>query len=1019
MVIRARVHLVLVHGLFSSAKVWKTFHGLITTDPELSDWVTVHCFEYDSPLVRLRPDRRVAETDDVADQLGTFLETDLADADRIVLVTHSQGGLIVQRFLARKLWNGSGGELARIKHFTMFACPNTGSGFFLTVRKGLKLWRNPQEQQLRPFDRAVTEAQRTVLASVVHAREYNDQECPIPVRAYGGSADAIVPPAVAHGIFPKGGVITADHFSIIQPGARSAASYKAVRRALLETAQATPPEAEKAETPAVVTGPAPLTSPAARSCSTAETAGLPSLPPPAVGQPDLAPFPPPPYGQLEGQLKGRDRQSLVASLLSGQVRQRVHVLAGLGGTGKSRVALEVADRAQRAGHRVWWVPVPELSLRMRMMACDLGAPSVTVERARQLGTAIELVWKLLNDCPDPWLLIFDNADDPARLGPRDGPVSDGGGWLRTPQSDKGTVLVTSRVRRQQTWGNWCSIHHISPLNENDGGSLLLEHTRGVGGTNEDARRLSRQLGGLPLALRRAADVIKAVSESRISLDGDIQDFEAFRRTVAARVEASVDQAGPHQDGSGQPGAGRAGPDLSELLGREIVQKVCGIAMDLLSERELAHSAVLLKVFSLLSPAPIPYRTLLNGPALAQSPLFPGATMARTGAALAGLEEFGLVDAHEREGVTQRDLAHVLTLHPVVHGVLREDDEVRERSADFYGLAVQMVLSATRPCDPDHPVNWPLWATLAPHALEVSRACLLGDFKPSDRTVRSDALELARLTARYLIAQGLTAPAYDIVRPLIERCSSFGFDSDDREILGLRHEQGRVHLYQEQLTRAEQVLEAVVRARTRIFGQDDTHTLASRYKLACAVNEQEGRQAEAEVMLRSILEAENVVHGPEHFDTVVVRHTLARTNLALGRPDVVAEEARQILDISRRHHWPSSTPEILRVRETLTHALLHQGHTEEAEQVICEALRDASQPRDSHLVMRLRYTFALVLLGMRGRTADGVNELKALVHELDRPAAASQTSAQSNERQIGELAKSLLERLHRELLALES
>ncbi|MFJ9929990.1 esterase/lipase family protein [Streptomyces misionensis] len=86
-----RVHLVLVHGLFSSAKVWRAFETLIADDPELAGLVSVHPFEYDSPLGRLRPDRRVAETDDIADQLGTFLETELADAERIVLVTHSQG----------------------------------------------------------------------------------------------------------------------------------------------------------------------------------------------------------------------------------------------------------------------------------------------------------------------------------------------------------------------------------------------------------------------------------------------------------------------------------------------------------------------------------------------------------------------------------------------------------------------------------------------------------------------------------------------------------------------------------------------------------------------------------------------------------------------------------------------------------------------------------------------------------------------------------------------------------------
>ncbi|MGW5422003.1 tetratricopeptide repeat protein [Streptomyces sp. NPDC003943] len=970
-----RVHLVLVHGLFSSAKVWQAFTALVEADPELAGWVSVHPFEYDSPFVRLRPDRRVAETDDVADQLGTFLETELAEAERIVLVTHSQGGLVVQRFLARKLWNGEGRELARIRHFTMFACPNTGSGFFLTVRKALKLWNNPQEQQLRPFDRAVTEAQRTVLSAVVHAREYGAQECPIPVRAYGGSADDIVPPVVARGVFPKGGVVTADHFSIVQPADRAAPSYRAVRQALLEAAAEPAQAALPADSaPAPVPVPLPLTEPLPAPAAPAVTdpsADTTSQPPPAAEDPDLAPFPPPPYAKLaDGQLKGKDRLSLVAYLLSDEARRQVHVIAGLGGSGKSRVALEAADRAVRAGYRVWWVSTPELSLRMRMIARDLGAPSITVERSWLVGTAMDLVWTLLDECPDPWLLIVDNADDPERLGPPDGPVANGTGWLRTPKNPQGTVIVTSRVRSKQEWGEAVRVHQVLPLDENDGASMLLERTGGIGGTNEDARRLAQQLGGLPLALRGAADVIRAVHESRISLDSDIRDFESFRRAVAPGGDDVPD---------------RDGPQLTELLGREIVENVCGIALDLLTEHRLPHAPTLLKVFACLSIAPVPYRSLLAGPALAQSPLFPGAGSLRT--ALEGLERLGLVDAYEREGVADRDLAGVLTLHPVVHGVMREDEEVRGRPADYYGLALRMLMSATHLRNPDHPANWPLWAALAPHTLEVSRTCLLGDLKLSDRTVRTEALELARLTARYLIATGLLGPAYALVFPLIERCASYGFDPDDREILGLRHEQGRIYLDREQLHQAERVLGLVVAARTRILGEDHADTLASRHKLARAINEQAGREGEAEVLLRSIVEAENEVRGPEHYDTLVVRHTLARTVLALGAHREAETEARQILDISRRNQWPPATPEILRVRETLTHALLRQNRAEEAERMIAGALRDASQPQDSHLVMRLRYTYVLTLLGIRGRTPEAVNALRALVRDLDRVVAS--------------------------------
>ncbi|MYS34371.1 hypothetical protein K388_06417 [Streptomyces sp. KhCrAH-43] len=1010
--VSTRVDLVLVHGLFSSAKVWKAFEALIADDPELAGWVSVHTFQYDSPLVRLRPDRRVAETDDIADQLGTFLSDGLPHAERIVLVTHSQGGLVVQRFLARKLWHGEGRELSRIKHFTMFACPNTGSGFFLTVRKYLPLWRNPQERQLRPFDRAVTEAQRTVLSSVVHARAHSDQECPIPVLAYGGTADDVVPPVVARGVFPKGGVVTADHFSIVQPADRDAAAYQAVRRALLKVAEEARREQEEqaaagrgqggAATPEAAprpTGEAGRTpAPGAGEALDSEEAldsGPQDVPRPRPGPavpaapalPDFVAFPPPPFGQLaDGQLKGKDRLALVAHLLSEESRQQVHVVAGLGGSGKSRIALEAADRGRRAGYRVWWVSVPELSQRMPMLARDLGAPSITVERAWLVGTAMDLVWTLLDACPDPWLLIFDNADDPERLGPPDGPVSLGSGWLRTPKSARGTVLVTSRVRSRNAWGAAARIHQVLPLDEDDGASMLLERTGGLGGTNEDARRLSRQLGGLPLALRQAADVIKAVHESRIRLDSDIRDFDTFRRVVEPDACAA---------------SGQEGPQLGELLGREIVEKVCGIGMDLLTQHDLPQAATLLKVFACLSTAPIPYRHLLSGPALAESPLFPGAAGSLS-PALKGLEELGLVDPYEHEDVPDPALAGLLTLHPVVHGVLREDKDVRERPADYYGLALRMVLAATHARNPDHPANWPLWAALSPHALEVARTCLLGDLKLNDRTVRTDALELARLTARYLIAAGLLSPAHALVVPLIERCASYGFDRDDREILGLRHEQGRIHLDREQLGEAEEVLTLVVAARTAILGEDHADTLASRHKLARAINEQAGREGEAEVLLRSIVEAENQVRGPEHYDTLVVRHTLARTMLSLGAHREAEAEAREILAISRRDHWPPATPETLRVRETLTHALLAQDRAAEAEEVIAGALGDASQAQDSNLVMRLRYTYVLVLLGIRGRTPVAVNTLRALVHDLDR--------AVTSDHPLSLQARALLDRL---------
>ncbi|GAA0466954.1 hypothetical protein GCM10010361_33950 [Streptomyces olivaceiscleroticus] len=949
MVASKPVHLVFVHGLFSSREVWSAFQKLIDTDPVLKDWVTVDCFEYDSRRFQLRPDRRIGEIEGIADALETRLHQGerLREAESIVLVTHSQGGLIVQRFLSRMLRDGKGRDLSRIKHITMFACPNTGSAFFLSIRKFLIVWNHPQEKQLRPFERAVTEAQRTVLCDVVHARSLNDRQCPIPVAAYGGLTDNIVPDVVARGAFPSGGVIRADHRSIVQPTDHDADSYIVVRRALLDVAARGPGPADGAPAAPVPGSPFEWQS-GGQSVS-------------------------PPFARLEGSLKGPDRHSLIASIMASATPKRVHVLAGLGGSGKSRLALEIADRARRADRQVWWVPAAQLSSCMRTVAGELGAPEPQVRQAWGPGvggSATDLVWRLLNAADKPWLLVLDNADDPQQLGPRDGAVSDGTGWLRDPTTDKGMVIVTSRVRSQEIWGSWSQVHRVVPLNDEDGASLLLERTGGAGGSNEQARALSAELGGLPLVLRYAADFVKAVSSGKVTLkEGDIKDFESYRKAVKLRFESA-------------PGTPRD-RDSDELFGQDIVEKVCGIALDLLAQQEMPQAAPLLKVFACLNIAPIPYRCLLNGEALAQSPLFPEFSPAQCTAVVRGLEDLGLVDVDVREGADDPEFSHVLTLHPVVHGVLREDEDVQARRTDYYGLTVRLLLTASKGKNPDHPSNWPLWEAIAPHAKEVTRSCLLGTTRLTDRSVPRDALELARLTARYLITTGLLGPARDLVLPIIDSCASFDFHEKDREILALRHEKGRIALEREDLRAAEEELRKVVEARTQVLGSEDhPGTLASRHKLARAIVEQE-RWEEAEPMLRSIISAENKVSGPEHYDTLVVRHTLARAMSYIpGRAAEAENEVRKILAVSRRRDWPATTPETLRVRATLARCMLVQGRGKEAEEEIRGALRDAAQPMDTHLMLHLRYVLCLVLL-RRGRAPDSVRELSALQGDLNK------------------------------------
>lgn len=669
----------------------------------------------------------------------------------------------------------------------------------------------------------------------------------------------------------------------------------------------------------------------------------------------------PPFGRRDSELRGR--ADLVDSIMS-STGSKVQVLAGLGGSGKSRIALEAAHLARQAGRQVWWISVPQINASMREVANQLGAPGNRVERAwRGAGSATDLVWQLLEAAPQPWLLVFDNADDPQRLAPLDGPVSDGTGWLRAPRSGRGKVIVTSRDRQEATWGAWCQVYPVLPLEPHDGASMLTDRME-AGGTHEEARRLSSELGGLPLALRAAADYLKTVTSAKISFgDQRITDFESYRAAVKRSFESP-----PSPDSR----------DLNESLGLEIVEGVFDLSLELLARRGFTQAAPLLKAFACLSIAPIPHRLLLDSDELAASGLFPEFREAR--GVLNALADLGFIEPHSSGYVDDPDLSHVLSLHPLVHGILRNDRDVQQRRSDYYGLNARLLLAATNDHNPDLPESGKVWNLAAPHAMEVARAILAGAKLTSDTAVHDSAFELARLTSRYLIEAGLLKPAQDLLIPIIGNRASLGIREDDRRVLALRHERGRLHMASGSPQIAEEELRDVIEARTRVLGEWDADTLASGHKLAKAVLDQ-GRWREAEQLLSDIVRAENEVRGPQHPDTLVVRHSLARSVLAQQRSAEAELILRDILDV--RSRISSSMPsETLLVRQTLARSLLKQGKTAEAEVEVSEALRDCRGRWDSPAAMWLRFALSEVLL-MQGQVSEATAVLKALVKDRSR------------------------------------
>jgi pimeloyl-ACP methyl ester carboxylesterase len=223
---------VFVHGLFSSGQTWSSFHDLMVSDSELAD-LDLLDFEYPSPKFRLNPLRAIPDFDVLADSLRTYLETEAADYPNVILVSHSQGGLIVQRYLARTVMGGRGNDLKRIRRVVMFACPNSGSELFLVVRRRVPFWSHPQERELRPINESVSATQQVVINRIVHAQRTSSDQCGVPVHVYAGEQDNVVTPTSAKGVFPDTGVLPGDHFTIIQPDSTRHRAYLALKGILL------------------------------------------------------------------------------------------------------------------------------------------------------------------------------------------------------------------------------------------------------------------------------------------------------------------------------------------------------------------------------------------------------------------------------------------------------------------------------------------------------------------------------------------------------------------------------------------------------------------------------------------------------------------------------------------------------------------------------------------------------------------------------------------------------------------
>jgi tetratricopeptide (TPR) repeat protein len=206
-----------------------------------------------------------------------------------------------------------------------------------------------------------------------------------------------------------------------------------------------------------------------------------------------------------GRFIGRrdELQELRQKLLLDKECQKI-VLVGLGGIGKTQIALEFAQSIKKevAEYSVFWMSAA--SLESFEQACT--------EIARLLRIAVgdkedvkELVRQYLSDqTAGKWLLVVDNADDLQVLF---GTESSKGVANFLPENDDGVIVFTSRRQEvaESLVGN--DVIEVGKMSEDEAVTFLNNSLRKELVDIRATKRLVTELDCLPLAIAHAAAYI--------------------------------------------------------------------------------------------------------------------------------------------------------------------------------------------------------------------------------------------------------------------------------------------------------------------------------------------------------------------------------------------------------------------------------------------------------------------------------------------------------------------------------
>jgi TIR domain/Tetratricopeptide repeat/NB-ARC domain len=548
-------------------------------------------------------------------------------------------------------------------------------------------------------------------------------------------------------------------------------------------------------------------------------------------------------------------------LLAGD--KAVQAFQGMGGVGKTQLAMEYAYRFAGAYDVAWWVNSEQAGLIGEQVAA-LGAELDCAQAGAETEAMCAAVLRTLRG-QDRWLLVFDNVADSGDVRP----------WL---PGGSGHVLITSRER------NWAEVAvpmEVQVLARAESVSVLQDRVAGLG--EGDADRLAVQLGDLPLALAQAAGFM---AETGLPAD---RYLDLLQTRAGQLLERGV-------PGS-YPGSLAAATQL--------------IADRLEDDDPVA--AELASLCAFLAPEPIPDELFTAAAEV------PGDLAARAADPLAWPQTWARVAQHALARVDQRGLL----MHRLTQAILR--DRLTSAQAAATRERAGVILVANDPGDPEDPGTWRKWARLMPHLLAIDMAAtgnpalrkmacnacayllahgdtatghnLASDLRKDWRNLLGDddvhTLAITHYLGSALLGMGRYAQAEHLDRDTLTR---------SRQVLGDDHPDTLIYASSlaidlrelGEVQEARELQQDTLDRRKRVLGDDHPGTLASATSLAIDLRDLGELQA-ARDLAQDTLVCKRRVLGYDHPDTLLSASSLAITLYLLGEVQESRDLQQDTLD----------------------------------------------------------------------------------------------------------------------------